>query len=52
MDGRTLIEYDSDQVEVDNVMKDLEKRLDLDSFGQVPAKSTQNPTLEPSAYTT
>ena len=28
----TLIEKDSDKVEVENVMKDLEKRLDLDSF--------------------
>lgn len=28
----TLVEMDSDQVEVENVMKDLEKRLDLDSF--------------------
>jgi len=28
----TLIEQDSDEVEVENVMKDLEKRLDLDSF--------------------
>lgn len=27
----TLVEMDSDQVEVENVMKDLEKRLDLDS---------------------
>jgi len=29
----TLIDQDSDKVEVENVMKDLEKRLDLDSFG-------------------
>jgi len=30
-----LIEQDSDKVEVENVMKDLEKRLDLDSFVQL-----------------
>ena len=34
MEG-TLIEQDSEQVNVENVMKDLEKILDLDSFGQV-----------------
>jgi len=28
----TLIEQDGDKVEVENVMKDLEKGLDLDSF--------------------
>lgn len=27
----TLVEMDSDQVDVENVMKDLEKRLDLNS---------------------
>ncbi len=48
----TLIEQDSDKVEVENVMKDLEKRLDLDSFVQVPAESSQRPTLEQSAPTT
>jgi hypothetical protein len=34
----TLIEQDSTQVEVDNVMKDLERRLDEDSFVQVPGE--------------
>ena len=34
MEG-TLIEQDSEQVSVENVMKYLEKILDLDSFGQV-----------------
>lgn len=29
---KTLVEMHSDHVNVDNVMKDLEKRLDLDSF--------------------
>lgn len=29
----TLIDQDSDKVHRENVMKDLEKRLDLDSFG-------------------
>ena len=42
---------DSDQVEVENVMKDLEKRLDLDSFEWAPVESTQRPTLEPNAST-
>ena len=32
----TLIEQDIEKVNVDNVMKDLEKILDLDSFAQVP----------------
>ena len=32
MEG-TLVEQDSEQVNVENVMKDLEKILDLDSFG-------------------
>lgn len=47
----TLIEPDSDRVEVENVMKDFEKRLDLDSFVQVHAESSQRPTPEPSAST-
>lgn len=37
----TLIEQDSGQVEVDNVMKYLEKRLDLDSFVQMLAETSQ-----------
>ena len=48
----TLVEMDSDQVDLENVMKDLEKRLDLDSCEQVPVESTQRPTPEPSASTT
>lgn len=48
----TLVEMDSDQVDVKNVMKDLEKRLDLNSCEQVPVGSTQKPTPEPSASTT
>lgn len=36
----TLIEQESEKVEVENVMKDLEKRLDLDSFVQVPKESS------------
>ena len=31
----TLVEKDSEQVNVENVMKDIEKILDLHSFGQV-----------------
>ena len=34
MEG-TLVEKDSEQVNVENVMKDLEKIFELDSFGQV-----------------
>jgi len=36
----TLVEMDSDQVNVHNLMKDLEKRLDLDSFEQVPVETS------------
>ena len=32
----TLIEQDIEQVNVDNVMKDIENMLDLESFSQVP----------------
>jgi len=32
-------------------MKDLEKRLDIDSFEQVPEDSSQRPTQEHSAET-
>ena len=48
----TLVEMDSDQVNVDNVMKDLEKRLNLDSFEQVPVGTSQKPTPGTSASTT
>lgn len=48
----TLVEMDSDQIEVENVMKDLEKRLDLDSCEQVQVESTKIQTPEPSASTT
>lgn len=36
----TLVEKDSEQVNVENVMKDLEKILDLESFGQVQGSSS------------
>ena len=29
----TLVEQDSEQVNIENVMRDLEKTLDMDSFG-------------------
>lgn len=45
----TLIEEDSDKVEIENVMKDLEKRLDLVSFVQVLAQTSQRQTQETSA---
>lgn len=48
----TLVEMDSDQFEVENVMNDIEKRLDLDLFEQVLVEYTQRQTLEPSASTT
>lgn len=31
----TLVATDSEQVNIENVMRDLEKALDLDYFGQV-----------------
>ena len=37
----TLVEIDSEQVDIEHVMKDLEKTLDLDSFGQVPFELSQ-----------
>lgn len=37
----TLVEHDSEQVNIENVMRDLEKTLDLDSFGQVPFELSQ-----------
>ena len=36
----TLVEKDSEQVNVENVMKDLENILDLESFGQVQGSSS------------
>lgn len=36
----TLIDQDSTQVEVDNVWVDLERRLDEDSFVQVPGETS------------
>ena len=36
----TLIEQGISQVEVENVFKDLERRLDLDPFIQVPEESS------------
>lgn len=47
----TLVEMDSDQVNVENVMKDLEKRLDMDSCEQVPVGTAQKPTPGTSAST-
>jgi len=37
----TLVEHDSEQVNFEKVMRNLEKTLDLDSFGQVPFKLSQ-----------
>jgi len=37
----TLVETDTEQVNIENVMKDLEKTLDLDSFGQVQFETSQ-----------
>ena len=47
----TLIEQDSTHVEVENVMKDLERRLALDSFVQVLGESSERPTQKHSAQT-
>jgi len=35
----TLVATNSEQVNIKNVMRDLEKTLDLDSFGQVHGSS-------------
>ena len=48
----TLVERDNDQVNVENVMRYLEKRLNLDSFEQVPVGNSQKPTLGTCASTT
>jgi len=37
----TLVETDSEQVNIENVMKDLEKTLHLDSFGQVQFETSR-----------
>ena len=37
----TLVEDVSEQVNIENAMRDLEKTLDLDSFGQVPFELSQ-----------
>jgi len=37
----TLVEHDNEQVNFERVMRDLEKTLDLDSFGQVSFKLYQ-----------
>jgi len=37
----TLVQYDSEQVNFQKVMRDLEKTFDLDSFGEVPFKLFQ-----------
>ena len=46
-----MVEMDSDQVNVENVMKDLEKTLDLDSFEQVPVDTSHKPASKTSAST-
>ena len=47
----TLLETDNEQVNIENVMKDLEKTLDLDSFGHVQFESSQKPASGTSAST-
>lgn len=52
MEG-TIIDQDSTQVEIDNVMVDLERRFDEDSFLQVfgetsSRKKSQEPNTQPS----
>lgn len=47
----TLIDQDSIQVEIENVMKDLEKRLDIEYFEKVPEDSSPRSTQEHSAET-
>jgi len=36
----TLVDQDSTQVAIDNVMVDLERRFDEDSFAQVPRETS------------
>lgn len=45
----TLVEIDSERVNIENVMKDLENTLDLDSFGQVHFETSQKSTSGKSA---
>ena len=40
----TLTAIDNEQVNIENVMKDLERTLDLDSFGQVHFETSQKST--------
>lgn len=47
----TLLEMDNDQVNVENVMKYLEKTLDLDSFGQVQFETSHKSASGTSAST-
>ena len=47
----TLVEIDSEQVNIENVMKDLEKTLDLDSFGQLQFETSQKLASRISAFT-
>ena len=51
MEGRTLVEMGSDQVNVENKMKDLEKTLDFDSFEQVPVETSHKSASETSVST-
>lgn len=44
----TLVENDSEQVNFENAMRNLEKALDLDSFGQVPFELSQRSGIGPS----
>ena len=48
----TLVETDSEQVNIENVMRDLEKTLDLDSFGQVRFESSQKSGISASTTET
>jgi len=48
----TRVEIDSDQANIENVMKDLEKTLDLDSFEQVQFETSQRSASGISASTT
>ena len=43
----TLVERNSEQVNIENFMRDLEKKLDLDSFGQVPFEYLKDKELVP-----
>lgn len=48
----TLVEDVSEKVNIENAMRDLEKTLDLDYFGQVPFKLPQKSTISASTVRT